>query len=229
MPFTDAACLGVCGLTAAMTLWRWFDVPLPHDMPATPPATPTEESADASFMLVWGGSSVTAQFLIQLAKRSVLRVIAVASSKVEQKLLSLGAEHIVVRDGKSNDEIVEEITQYAGDAVVMGVDLVGATTSTAMLKCLSRTRKVRFAPLAWAPNADVPRNVRVLNVEMKQFVLDPSSAIYADQLTRMVENGEVQLPEIEVLQGGLHAIADGLDRLKRGDMAGKKLIVSILD
>ncbi|KAI1869964.1 uncharacterized protein JN550_005554 [Neoarthrinium moseri] len=225
--FTSAACLGVCGLTAAMTLWRWFEVPLPYGTPFTPPTTPQSKPADMPLMLIWGGSSVTGQFLTQLAKRSGLRVISVNSAKTAQALKDLGAEHVVARDGRSNEEIIDEVKRIAGDDITMGVDLVGASTALATLQCLSTSHPARFAPLAWAPKVEVADNIEVLNVEMKQFVLNPTSAIYSEQLTRLVESGEIRLPEIEVLGGGLKAVEEGLERLKRGDMAGKKLIVDM--
>jgi hypothetical protein len=155
---------------------------LPYHLAATPPTTPPTKPADSSYMLVWGGSSVTGQFLIQMA----------------------------------------------GDDVTMGVDLVGAKSAVATLKCLSTTRTAQFAPLAWAPKVEVGDNIETLNVEMKQFVLNPASAVYAAQLTRLVEEGEIRLPEIEVLSGGLEVVEQGLERLKRGDMAGKKLVVDML-
>lgn len=238
MSFTDAACLGVCGLTAAMTLWRWLEVPLPYASPAsdmaTPPATPPREQpaeADSPVLLIWGGSSVTGQFLTQLARRGGLRVVCVSSAKTAPALLGLGASHVVVRDGKTDEQIAEEVKAYAGEGVTMGVDLVGAKTALATLRCLSATQPARFAPLAfWSPKGvEVPAHVEVLNVEMKQFVLNPASAVYADQLTRLVEAGEIRLPEIEVLGGGLGAVEEGLERLKRGDMAGKKLVVDMLN
>lgn len=171
---------------------------------------------------------MTGQFLVQLAKRSGLRVISVSSAKTAKMLLDLGAEHVVARDGKSNEEIVREVKQYTGDEVTMGVDLVGAATSLATYQCLSTTRFARFAPLAWSPKIDVTENVEILNVEMKQFVLNPASSVYSHQLTRLVESGEIRLPEIEVLGGGLNVVEQGLERLKRGDMAGKKLVVDML-
>ncbi|KAF3025860.1 hypothetical protein E8E14_014791 [Neopestalotiopsis sp. 37M] len=235
--YTDAACLGVCGLTAAMTLWRWFEVPLPYgtasDMmtpPTTPPCKPIDaDSAATPILLIWGGSSVTGQFLIQLARRASLRVVCVSSAKTAPTLLDLGAAHVVARDGRTEDEIVDAVRGYCANDVTMGVDLVGAKTALATLRCLSATRPARFAPLAWAPKVEVADNVEVLNVEMKQFVLNPASAVYSDQLTRLVEAGEIRLPEIEVLSGGLDVVEEGLERLKRGDMAGKKLIVDMMN
>lgn len=201
-----------------MTLWRWFGI--------SPAPSPSVHATD--FVLVWGGSSVTGQFLIQLASQHGLRVIAVGSAKTAPLLVELGAEYVVARDGKSNDAIVEEVKRLTDDGVTMGIDLVGATTAVATVQCLSSTRAARFAPLAWAPKMELPQNVEMLNVEMKQFVLNPESKIHAEQLTQLVGNGQIRLPEIEVLKGGLEVVEEGLERLKRGDMAGKKLVVEII-
>ena len=73
---------------------------------------------------------------------------------------------------------------------------------------------------------DVPKNVEVLNVEMKRFVLDPSSSVYSQRLNELIESQRIRLPQLEVLTGGLHAVEEGLRRMKAGRMEGKKLIVS---
>jgi NADPH:quinone reductase-like Zn-dependent oxidoreductase len=178
-------------------------------------------------LLIWGGSSVTGQFLVQLASQAGVRTVTVGSSKTADLLRRLGATHAVVRDGKADSAVVDEVRALVGDDVTLGVDLVGARTAAATVQCLSRTRAARFAPLAaWAPVA-APANVEVLAVEMKQFVLDPASRVHADALTRLVAAGDVALPEIEVLPGGLAVVEEGLERLKRGDMAGKKLVIDM--
>ncbi|KAF4627243.1 hypothetical protein G7Y89_g10908 [Cudoniella acicularis] len=113
--FNAAACLGVAGLTAAMTLWRWLDVPLPTQTPSS--TTTTDE-----YLLIWGGSTSTGQFAIQLALLSNLRVIAVTSSKTSSMVQSLGAT-TVIRDGKTNDEILSEILSITGDNITRAIDL----------------------------------------------------------------------------------------------------------
>jgi hypothetical protein len=42
----------------------------------------------------------------------------------------------------------------------------------------------------------------------------------------LIEDGSVKLPNIDVLEGGLDSVQTGLERLKRGDMSGRKLVVS---
>jgi hypothetical protein len=74
--------------------------------------------------------------------------------------------------------------------------------------------------------AVVPSNVKVETVEMKQFVLDPTSRVHALELGNLIEDGSMKLPNIDVLEGGLDSIQAGLERLKKGDMQGRKLVVS---
>jgi NADPH:quinone reductase-like Zn-dependent oxidoreductase len=219
LAFESAACLGVAALTAAMTLWKWLQVP--QGIPKSD-ASKTEREC----LLIWGGSTVTGQFAIQIAVQSGLEVIAVTSSKTQALAESLGAHTVVVRDGKTNDEIVELIRAVGGDRITRALDLVGNDTAPFSLQALSKSKHCLFAPLAMMKTQPVPDNVEVLNVEMKQFVNDKSSTIYAEDLNRLVEDGNLRLPDLDVLKGGLSAVEEGLRRLKEGDMGGKKMVVS---
>jgi NADPH:quinone reductase-like Zn-dependent oxidoreductase len=219
LSFDLAACLGVAGLTAAMTLWRWLEVPM----------APQPSPSAAEYLLLWGGSTVTGQFAIQIATRCGLKVIAITSSKTQSLAQSLGAHYVISRDGKTETEIVSEIRSIAGDNVTRGIDLVGTTTANYCLQAFSTNKKCIFAPLAMiSSKAVVPENVRVEPVEMKQFVLNPQSRVYALELNRLVEGGHITLPDIEVLEGGLDVVTKGLERLKGGDMKGKKIVVKMV-
>jgi NADPH:quinone reductase-like Zn-dependent oxidoreductase len=217
--FEEAACLGVAGLTAAMTLWKWFGLPMTT-------RTPTASAERERFVLVWGAATITGQFAVQIAVEAGLKVIAVASRRMEQRLLDLGAHYVVVRDGRSLDDIASEVRQIGQDNVVYGVDLVGPQSAMHGVGCLSRQQPAKFAPLAVpAPPIDAPENVELVNVEMKRFVLDPASRKYAVRLTELIAEGKVVVPERLVLTGGLAAVEDGLRRLRSGDTGGKKLVV----
>lgn len=218
LEFEAAACLGVAGLTAAMTLWKWLQVPrsLQHTKAS---------NEEKDYLLVWGGSTVTGQFAIQIGILSGLEVIAVTSEKTQALAESLGA-HVVTRDGKSNEDVVECIRKIGGERITRGVDLVGNATAPFSIQSLSKTRRSIFAPLAMMKEQKVPENIDIVNVEMKQFVLDKTSRGYAEDLNRLVEDGSLKLPELHVMPGGLAAIEGGLMRLKGGDMGGKKMVVS---
>lgn len=203
-----------------MTLWRWLQVPgSPKiDEPSTIPRTGS--------LLIWGGSTITAQFAIQIAVMGGLKVIAVTSSRTKSLVESLGAAHVITRDGKSGSQIVAEIRDLCGDDITRGIDLVGTETAAYCLDALSQSRATLFAPLAMlSSKTTVPANVSVETVEMKQFVLNPECQVYARAFNQLVAEGKIVLPQIDVLEGGLHVIEEGLERVKKGDMAGRKVVV----
>ena len=170
---------------------------------------------------------MTGQFAIQITVRCGLNVIAVTSKKTKSLAQGLGA-HVVTRDGKSEEEIVAELRSIAGNNITRAIDLVGTHTANYCLQALSTDKPAFFAPLAMiSSKAVIPENISVETVEMKQFVLDAESKEHALELNRLVEEGLIALPSIEVLEGGLDSIQEGLERLKRGDMVGRKLIVSM--
>jgi hypothetical protein len=97
------------------------------------------------------------------------------------------------------------------------------------MQAMSTEKQGIFAPLAMiSSKAVIPENIRVETVEMKQFVLNAESRMYALELNRLVESGNIKLPDIHVLEGGLDVVTDGLERLKGGDMAGKKIVVRMV-
>jgi len=220
LSFESAACLGVCGLTAAMTLWKWLDVPM-HESRNPPPTTP-------EYLPVWGGSSITGQFIIQMAAYGGLEVIAVASQRTKTLVHNLGARYVITRDGKSNKQIVAEIKSIGGDNIFKAIDVVGPETSAHCMTALSTSSPVLFAPLSFLPkDTFVPAHVNVQNVEMKSYVLDKSSKVYADHLNMLLEQNEITAPALEVLSGGLAVIEEGLKMQKQGDRGGLKLVVSM--
>jgi NADPH:quinone reductase-like Zn-dependent oxidoreductase len=219
--FEAAACLGVCGLTAAMTMWKWLEVSIFET------AQLIRES-EREILLVWGGSSITGQFIIQIAAYSGLEVISVSSEKTKDLIYGLGAKHVITRDGKSNEDIVAEIRAIGGDNIVKGIDVVGPETAVHCMAALSSSLPARFAPLSFLPKGAVaPAHVSVQTVEMKWFILDKSSEHYAVALNRLLEKGVIKTPQLEVLEGGLAVVEKGLGMQKRGDRGGLKLIVSL--
>ncbi|KAI0109359.1 GroES-like protein [Hypoxylon sp. NC0597] len=217
VPFEAAACLGVAALTASMTLWKWLGVPVPRS---------AVNDREEGWLLIWGGSTVTGQFATQIANLSGIKVITVNSA--ETKLLSerLGASHVVVRDGKTDGQVVEEIRTITGGNVTRAIDLVGPKTAAMVLDAVSKDSPVAFAPLAMMSNSQItPKNVLVHTVEMKQFVLDKSNVRYTEELGILLEEGKIILPELHLIDGGLHSVQGGLEMLKKGNLKGKKLVV----
>jgi NADPH:quinone reductase-like Zn-dependent oxidoreductase len=226
----SAACLGVAALTAAMSLWKWLGVPM---FPQPPPERldEGEKTSSREVMLIWGGSTVTGQFAVQLAAQAGYEVIAVCSPSTHDLVASLGADHVVTYNEKTDLHLIGEVLCLAQGRLTKAVDLVGAKTANLVLQiigaCARGERHVDFAPLAFMSSKTVvPPNARVHTVEMKRFVLDRACVIYGQRLNELVEKGSLRLPKIRVLPGGLSAVEEGLVRVKGGKMGGEKLVVS---
>ncbi|KAI1800007.1 GroES-like protein [Daldinia bambusicola] len=217
VPIEAAACLGVAALTASMTLWKWLSVPFPQG---------SIDSNGEQWLLIWGGSTVTGQFATQIARLSGIKVITVNSAETKSLSERLGANHVVVRDGKSDGEVVDEIRVITDNNVTRAIDLVGPKTARLALDAVSKMNTVAFAPLAMMSGSQaVPGNVEVHTVEMKQFVLDKSNVRYTEELGKLLDKGQIILPELYLIDGGLHSIQGGLEMLKKGNLKGKKLVV----
>jgi NADPH:quinone reductase-like Zn-dependent oxidoreductase len=207
-----------------MTLWKFLEVSMP---------TSSIQSSELiahpkQHILIWGGSSITGQFAIQFALQSGLSVITVTSTKTAPLALRLGAHDVVTRDGKTNDEIVADIRKVVGDNLTLAIDLVGNDTAAACLKALSNEKPAMLAPLAFMKAGEVsPENIKIPDVEMKRFVIEQGNKGYAETLNHLISEGEVGIPEIDVLSGGLERVEEGLNMLKGGDMGGRKLVVTI--
>jgi NADPH:quinone reductase-like Zn-dependent oxidoreductase len=216
----SAACLGVAALTAGMTLWKWLEIPLP--------STINSSDSEGDWLLIWGGSTVTGQFATQLACLSGWKVITVNSSLTKSLSESLGAAHVVVRDGKSESELLEEIQTVTNGGITRAIDLVSPKTAAIGLQAVSQGKPAHFAPLAlMASSQVVPENVTAHTVEIKQFVLNRDNKFYAEEINRIIATGKLIIPEIVSLDGGLEGVPAGLDTLKKGNMGGKKLVSRI--
>ncbi|KAL1894355.1 hypothetical protein Sste5346_005854 [Sporothrix stenoceras] len=238
LDFHTAACLGVAGVTAAMTLWQWLNVPMrPKE---SPEATTTDEMTDAAsgvstdtgVFLIWGGSTVTGQFAIQLAAHAGLQVVAVCSEATADLVRARGATHVVTYTGKTDMHVIGEILCCAAGRLTRAIDLVGARTAKLCLQVIAASGRtaadpVDFAPLAFMSSKDViPANARVHTVEIKQFVLNDESGVVGERLNELVASGAVLLPAVRVLEGGLAAVEQGLAMVKSGNLDGRKLVVS---
>jgi NADPH:quinone reductase-like Zn-dependent oxidoreductase len=110
----------------------------------------------------YGASSITGQFIIQVAQYSGLEVIAVASERTKTLMQNLGAKHVITRNGRFNEQIVAEIRSIGGDNILKGIKLVGPETSNHCMSTLSTTSPVLIAPLSFLPKyAVAPAHVSV--------------------------------------------------------------------
>ncbi|KAF2792817.1 GroES-like protein [Melanomma pulvis-pyrius CBS 109.77] len=201
------------------------------------------------WILIYGASSVTAQVAIQLAKWGGLRVVAIADrEKHGSRLEALGADKIIDRHDleKAADEIRSEIPM----PIRFALDTVGSETSTWCQNVLASRIGVQYRPsilqngtnsvvmgsasslphlvcLTGSPK-EVNSNVRVHEVPIKLFHTNRDiGAEISEWLSVLLESGDLRLPETVFVDGGLNAIGSSLQRLKTGELSGKRLVVKM--
>ncbi|KAJ2929657.1 hypothetical protein H1R20_g7449, partial [Candolleomyces eurysporus] len=155
-------------------------------------------------IFISGGSSAVGQTVIQFAKLSGFSfIITTASSKHIENLKSLGATHIVNRD-ISLEDLPAALKNILGSLEIeTAYDAIGnADTSLAQ------------AMAAIIPGVLIPHNGN-----------EDDSVQCGATSNRLRGAKPVKPAKVEVLPGGLTAVAGGLDRLFNGQVSGVKLVV----
>lgn len=89
-------------------------------------------SVDSPYILGWRDSSITGQFLIQLASIAGPGAISINTATNSGLMKALGVKYTIERDRKGTEQIVAEIKAIGGDQIAMGVDLVDPFTVAAL-------------------------------------------------------------------------------------------------
>ncbi|SCZ89231.1 BZ3500_MvSof-1268-A1-R1_Chr1-1g01045 [Microbotryum saponariae] len=188
----------------------------------TPIQEPSAQFGD--WILIWGGSTTSGYLAAQLARTAGLRVIAVANrERHEERLRAVGIEHVVDRD----DPIaaVAKIREITGGALRYAIDCVGKTSASHALEALSLSADTYLVGLSGLPKT-ARSGVRLCEVPIKTF---HTNAAVGSGLMRLLEelidNNELVLPAVEVIYGGLEAVNNGLDRLRRGECGFGRIVI----
>lgn len=179
------------------------------------------------YILIWGGSTVTGFLTAQLAQIAGLQVIAVADkAKHEARLSSVGISHIV--DRTNPDLAVQQIKEITQGQLRYAIDCVGKQSAEKAMLCLSELERETFlVGLSGLPE-EGPRNVRLCDVPIKTFHTNSAVGYGLMQLLEgLIQSGELVLPPVEVVDGGLEAVNGALDRMRTGDYPFGRLVVRL--
>ncbi|KAL5486256.1 hypothetical protein ACEPAI_7302 [Sanghuangporus weigelae] len=176
-------------------------------------------------IVVFGGSTSVGQYVIQLAKLSGFSPIITTSSLHNIDLLkSLGATHVIDR----NTDVPAEAKKIISDAQV---ELIYDAVSEEV------TQNQAWDLLAPGGTLVIILPAKVDKGKYKdKTLLDPVVGnVHAPQtrqigislyskLSGLLESGAIKPNRVEVIPNGLAGIPDGLDRLRKNKVSGKKLI-----
>ncbi|KAJ6561077.1 chaperonin 10-like protein [Mycena vulgaris] len=175
-------------------------------------------------ILILGGASTVGQFTIQIAKHLGFSPIIVTSSlKHSEYLKSMGATHIIDRYAETASA-VEKLKRELDIAIEVVYDTVHVPVSQAAVDLMAPngTLVSVFPPPSELQFKDGRRATSPIGSSL--LYKDLGKQMFA-RLEYLLENGIIKPVAVEKLAGGLAGIAEGLGRLQRNEVGGKKLVV----
>ncbi|TCD60664.1 hypothetical protein EIP91_009724 [Steccherinum ochraceum] len=177
--------------------------------------------------LLFGGASSVGQIVIQLAKLSGFSpIIATASPHNAELLKSLGATHVVDRN-LTADKLIETVKQITSEPIQIVYDSISQKA----------TQNAGYDILAPGGTLIIttPRTIDEEKITEDKPVIRTYGSLHREQnrelgiqfyrhLPKYLESGALKLPSVEILPNGLNGIPQGLERLKKGQVSGYKLI-----
>ncbi|KAI0635561.1 GroES-like protein [Trametes polyzona] len=178
-----------------------------------------------------GGASSVGQYAIQVAKLAGFSpIITTASPHNTELLTSLGATHVLNRS-LSNDAILAIISELTGGKPL---EFAFDAISTQETMSLAYQAISPGGSLVIVLDDVIPKELKLENdgkrvVYVTGNVHVPENRACGLELYKRVsgwlENGLIKPNAVEVLPGGLAAAPEGIERLKRNKVSGRKLIV----
>ncbi|KAI0760997.1 GroES-like protein [Trametes elegans] len=181
-------------------------------------------------IVIAGGASVVGSSAIQFARLSGFSpIITTASLKNTELLKSFGATHVLDRN-LSADALRAEVLKIAGGPVSVVFDTISVPeTQQAVWELLAPDGKL-VTVLQAALTEDQKKNAgKRTIVQARGIVNIPPNVEFGKALNTklpgLLESGQLKPLRAEVLPGGLGGITAGLDRLKKNQVSGTKLVV----
>ncbi|CAG9955361.1 unnamed protein product [Clonostachys rosea f. rosea IK726] len=235
MPFEYAATIGVAASTAAIALYSHLNLPRYGNG-----AKPFNQ-----YLLVNGGSSATGTMIIQIAKLSGARVIALTSPRNFDLVKSYGADKAF---DYQHPDVAAMIRDYTGDAVGLAVNCLPTRESCKLIcDCISSTggRCVNLVPVDTS-DAEFRKDVdfslfMAFQVFNKDFQLGSDMYAASQDLRELVKDFWKQIDEefmprnslkihpVKIIQNGLEGVPESHKQMLDGQVSGWKFVARIAD
>jgi threonine dehydrogenase-like Zn-dependent dehydrogenase len=164
----------------------------------------------------------------QLAKHLGMRVIKVVDVAKHGAQLSQGPADLIV-DSYDSERAVEIIRRVTKGNLRFGVDVVGTKTATLLRRTLRegdenmKSHLVGLSGLPKDPVVGIQNHTVPIKLHHDVPAVGEAMMIW---LEKLLATGKLVPPQVEVLAGGLPAINDGLDRMRKGEISGRRLAVN---
>jgi hypothetical protein len=134
----------------------------------------------------------------------------------------------LIVDSHDPERAVDIIRRVTDGKLRFGVDTVGKPTAELLRRTLRngdvnfKSHLVGLTGLPKDPLAGVQNHTVPIKVHHDVPAVGEAMMIW---LEKLLATGKLVPPAVEVLGGGLGAVNDGLDRMRRGEISGRRLAV----
>ncbi|KPM42739.1 hypothetical protein AK830_g3799 [Neonectria ditissima] len=211
---------------------------------------PSEGAKAGDWIAIWGGSSTSASIAVQLARLVGLKVALVVDNAKHGLRIS---ENPVLRpdllvDSHDAERAVAILRANTKGKLRFGIDTRGHDTAELLLRALgpeeaSKRVQVNSPPstppteptipahlvgLSGLPKQDQPAGVIFHTIPVKLYheVAEVGEAL-SSWLERLLATRALVPPRIIDVEDGLHNVNKGLDRMRKGEISGGKLLVDL--
>lgn len=212
---------------------------------------PADRARAGDFLVVWGGSSTCAYVAKQIARLAGLKIISVVDTGKHGLRLSSSTaiRPDLLVDSHDPERAISIIKAATGGAVRFGFDTQGKDTAAHLLRCLAPTPAVELSEeakiptppstppgsaaktlshlvgLTGLPKTGIPDGVALHSVPIKLFheVPEIGEALCA-WCEKLLAKGALVPPDVVGVVDGLAGINGGLDRLRKREISGGRLV-----
>ena len=176
--------------------------------------------------MIWGASSSTGVFFLQIARAAGVKTIAVASASNHERCKSYGAAAAIDYHQPASVTNVVEAVKTVGGQFVGVIDCISIADASAAY-CISMLEQLGGGELGLLLpelRLETPKNVHVTNI----FGLNKVTyQFWRGYLTPALEQGKLKCaPESLVIGDGLESLQKALDVQRRG-VSAKKVVVTL--
>ncbi|KAF4976004.1 hypothetical protein FZEAL_7260 [Fusarium zealandicum] len=226
---------------------------LPHDIrgECLNGILPSESAKPGDWIAIWGGSSTSAVIAVQLARLVGLKVALVVDNAKHGVRIS---EDPVLRpdllvDSHDPERAIAIIRASTKGKLRFGIDTRGRDTAEVLLRALGpeeihrQDARVDSPPstppleplvpahlvgLTGLPKNGKPTGVIFHTVPVKLYHEVPEiGEALSSWLERLLSARALVPPRIIDVEDGLHSVNNGLDRMRKGEISGGKLLVDL--
>ncbi|CAM1500481.1 Fc.00g096430.m01.CDS01 [Cosmosporella sp. VM-42] len=212
---------------------------------------PSEGAKPGDWIAIWGGSSTSASIAVQLARLVGLRVALVVDNAKHGLRISndpvLQPDLLV--DSHDPDRAVAVLRANTKGRLRFGIDTRGRDTAELLLRALGPeelhkqaaqvdsppstppnepTIPAHLVGLSGLPKREQPAGVIFHTIPVKLYHEVPEiGEALSSWLERLLSTRAITPPRIIDVEDGLHNVNKGLDRMRRGEISGGKLLIDI--